>query len=293
MFGTRPCGPAPRCAKRLCGKVRPAATAALLALCLLQPLAAAAHDDPQGRIVTLTHRIVLTPDDPDLFLARGRMLRLSGHRVDALRDFEHAAELDATLDEPDFLRGATLLELGRPAQAKPFLDRYIARHPGDEGAHAARARSLAALGEGQAASDDFSRAIAVNPNPDYYLERARALALSGHLAAAVGGLDEGLNRLGALVSLQRLALDLELAQGNLEDALDRIDQLAVVTRRADLWLARRGDVLREAGRNEEARDAYGQALTAIEQLSARKRGNRIVADLEVRLRAALSQPGGG
>lgn len=289
MLWTRLYRHTPRCAALVQGTTM----AAILSLCLLQPIGVAAHDDPEGRIAALNDQIELTPGDPELFLARGRLLRLDGHRADALSDFEHASELDPTLDEPIYLRGATLLELGRAAEAKPLLDRYIARHPGDEGARAARARSLAALGEGLAANDDFNRAIAVNPNPDYYLEQARALALAGHHQAAVAGLDQGLKRLGSLVSLQRLALDLELAQGNLEAALGRIDQLATATRRADLWLARRGDVLQEAGRNDEARDAYSQALAAIEQLSARRRGNRTVADLEVRLRAALSQPGGG
>lgn len=269
------------------------APAIVLALCLLQPLAATGHDDPGKRIAALTGDILLKPDDPGPLLARGRLLRLSGHRVDALRDFERAAALDPALVEADFLRGATLLELGRPARAKALLDRYIARHPGDEAAHAARARSLAALGEGLAANEDFSRAIAAHPNPDYYLERARALALAGHLAAAVAGLDQGLKRLGPIVSLQRLALDLELAQDNLEAALGRIGQLAAATRRPDLWLARRGDVLREAGRHDAARDAYGQALAAIEQLSTRRRGSRTVVELETRLRATLSQPDGG
>lgn len=269
------------------------AVAAALLLCLLQPLSASAHDDPEGRIAALSREIQLTPDDPKLYLARGRLLRLDGHRADALRDFERAAELDGSLGEADFQRGATLLELGQPAQAKPLLDRYITRHPGDEMAHAARARCFAALGDGLAANDDFSRAIAVHPNPDYYLERARALALSGHHETAITGLDEGLDRLGPLVSLQRLALDLELARQNLEGALARIDKLAAATRRPDLWLARRGDVLRDAGRLEAAREAYGQALGAIEQLSSRRRGSRVVADLESRLRAVLSQPDGG
>ncbi len=267
----------------------------MLALCLSQPLAVAAHEDPNARIPSLTYDIALNPNDARLFLKRGKLHRMSGHYEEALRDFEWAAQRDPTLIEVDFQRGLTLLEFGLPAQGKPYLDRYLGLKPDDGQALAARARTSIALGDNLGASADFTRAIAISPNPDYYLERARALAAAGeeHIEEAIRGLDAGLKRLGRLVSLQRLAIDLELARENFDGALARVDNMSAVTHRPDLWLARRGDILVRAGRREAAREAYMQALAMIEKRPPRRRRTKMVIELESRLRSTLTQLGGG
>ena len=81
--------------------VRGAGKALLLAFCLLQPLAVAAHGDPDERITALTERIAFDPNNARLFLARGKLLRLADHDEAALRDFERAARRDPALREAD------------------------------------------------------------------------------------------------------------------------------------------------------------------------------------------------
>ena len=127
------------------------------------------------------------------------------------------------------------------------------------------------------------------PSTPVTARTARALAAAGHVAAAVNGLDRGLKRLGTLVSLQRLAIDLDLARNNIDGAVARVDSMAAVTGRADIWLARRGDILLRAGRHDDARVAFGQALAAIETLSRRRQRSKTVRDLKSRLEAALRQ----
>ncbi len=273
--------------------MRGTSKALLLALCLLRPLTVAAHGDTDKRIAALTHRIALDPYDARLFLARGRLLRVAGHAEAALRDFERAALRDPALGEVDYQRGVTLLDLARPALAKPHLDRYLARVPDDGAALAARARCLVALDGNLEAAADFTRAIALSPVPDYYLERARALSAAGgeHLGEAIDGLDRGLRRLGPVVSLQRLAINLDLARENFDGALARVARMSSVTRRPDLWLARRGDILARAGRREAAGEAYEKALAAIGKVSLRRRKTKTVVALESRLRAVLRQFG--
>ena len=267
----------------------------LLALCLSQPLTVAAHEDSNARIISLTHDIALNRNDARLFLKRGKLHRMSGHYGDALRDFEWAAQRDPTLIEVDLQRGLTLLEIGLPAHGKLYLDRYLGQKPDDGQAHAARARTSIALGDNLGASAQFARAIAISPNPDYYLERARALAAAGeeHIEEALRGLDSGLRRLGQVVSLQRLAIDLELTRENFDRALARVDRMSDVKRRPDLWLARRGDILMRAGRREAAREAYTQALAAMEKTSPRRRKTKMAIELNSRLRSTLTQLGGG
>ena len=264
----------------------------LAALLMVSPIASVAHDSPDGRISELTHQIAHAPHDASLLLKRGELLRLAEHYEDALGDFRRAARLGDPAGEADFQLGWTLQLVDRPIEARPHLDRYIATHPDDSKALAIRARTLVALDDNLAAAADFTAAIALSPVPDYYLERARALAAAGDVAGAVEGLDRGLERIGAVVSLQRLAIDLELARNNIDGAVARVDSMAGITGRADIWLARRGDILLQAGRRDEAHAAYGRALAAIEALPARHRNSSTVRDLKTQLEAALQQPAG-
>ena len=270
-------------------------TITITIITLLFVTSVSAHEDQNARITSLTYDIALNPNVARLFLKRGKLHRMSGQYEEALRDFEWAAQRDPTLIEVDFQCGLTLLEFGLPAQGKPYLDRYLGLKPDDGQALAARARTSIALGDNLGASADFTRAIAISPNPDYYLERARALAAAGeeHIEEAIRGLDAGLKRLGRLVSLQRLAIDLELARENFDGALARVDNMSAVTHRPELWLARRGDILVRAGRRKAAREAYTQALAMIEKRPPRQRRTKMVIELEGRLRSMLTQLGGG
>lgn len=262
------------------------------ALLILGPVASVAHDIPEGRIDEISHQIALEPHDTELLLKRGELFRLAGHYEAALNDFQQAARRGDQAGEADFQLGWTLLQLGRPAEAVPPLDRYAAAHPDDSKALATRARALVGIEDNLSAAADLSRAIALSPVPDYYLERANALAAAGEFAAAVEGLDRGLERIGAVVSLQRLAIDLDLARSNIDGALARVDSMAGITGRADIWLARRGDILLQAGRRDDAHTAYGQALAAIETLPVRRQNSSAVRDLKTHLETALRQLAG-
>ncbi len=262
------------------------------ALLMLVPVASVAHDNPDGRIEELSHQIAHAPHDTSLLLKRGELLRLEGHFEAALSDFQQAARLGEPAGEADFQLGWTLQLVDRPAEAMPHLDRYIAAHPDDSKALAIRARTLVVLDDNLAAAADFTGAIALSPVPDYYLERARALAAAGDVAAALEGLDHGLERIGAVVSLQRLAIDQELARNNIDGAVARVDSMAGITGRADIWLARRGDILLQAGRRDDAHAAYGRALAAIETLPVRRQNSSVVRDLKTYLETALRQLAG-
>jgi hypothetical protein len=54
-----------------------------------------------------------------------------------------------------------------------------------------------------------------------------------------------------------------------------------------MWLVRRAEILRNAGRIEEARATFKAALLAIESLPPDRRQNRAVSALELRARSGL------
>ena len=131
------------------------------------------------------------------------------------------------------------------------------------------------------------------PRPEYFLERARALEAAGpsHLAEALTGLDDGVERLGDVITLQLYAVDLELARGNYEGALERLDQISAGSVRQEPWLVRKATILEAAGRKEDARAAYEQTLISIGELPSSRRNNKAVARLEHEAREALKRLG--
>jgi predicted negative regulator of RcsB-dependent stress response len=89
--------------------------------------------------------------------------------------------------------------------------------------------------------------------------------------------------------LQLEAIDLELTAKRYDAALARVETIAAQSARKEAWLARRGDILEQAGRVEEARVTCEQALAAMESLPARHRKTRATTKLEAQVRAALAR----
>ena len=89
--------------------------------------------------------------------------------------------------------------------------------------------------------------------------------------------------------LELLAIDLELRKKNYDAALARLEQIAAQSQRKEEWLVRRGEILEQAGRAEEAHAAFMQAQAAIESLPPAIGQTTAMTELEARLRAALER----
>lgn len=255
-----------------------------------------AHGSAHERIAQLTKLLRAHPT-ARLHLERGEVLRAHGDWREALADYEKAARLDPKLAETDLCRGRALLDGGKLDWARDSLDRYVKRRPAAAAGYLYRARTLARLGEPLAAAQDYTRLIArvKAPKPEYYLERARLLAGAGgaHVDQALRGLDEGLARLGPVVTLESAAVEIEVDAGHWDAALARVDRIVARLDRKEAWTLRRAGILERAGRGKAARSAYADALRMIEALPERLRRTRATGELERRARAALERVPGG
>jgi len=139
---------------------------------------------------------------------------------------------------------------------------------------------------------DYTWAInlCTEQRPELYYERAQALAGGGNTYAreAVRGLDEGIKKLGPLVTLELCAIDIEVKDKQYDTALARLDTMAAKSPRKETWLARRGDILVQAGKNQEARKAFQAALDAMETLPPARKNVPAMLELQSRLRDQLS-----
>ena len=114
----------------------------------------------------------------------------------------------------------------------------------------ARARARAKTDKLLVAVDDYNRAIALRPGgePELYIERAEALAKLGDHDAAIRGLDDGISRMGPLVTLQLEAIEIETATMQYDAALKRVDAVMSRLQRKESWFVRKAQILKLAGR---------------------------------------------
>ena len=250
------------------------------------------HGPVHEQIVALSGEIEKSPRDPVLLLKRGELHRAHQEWDAAQADFDAAAALNPNLAPLDYLRGRLYHEAGWELSAKVALDRFLAHNTNSIEALITRARTLVKLGQPLAAAGDYARALSImaEPAPEVYIERSQALAAAGdaHLDDAVRCLDEGIRKLGPLVTLELFAIDLEVKRKNFDGALRRVDTVSGRLPRKETWLAKRGEILQQAGRTQEARSAFQASLNAIAALPPARRDVPAVIELEKRLRESLS-----
>jgi tetratricopeptide (TPR) repeat protein len=213
--------------------------------------------------------------EADLFIRRGELFRHLQQWTKAEADFIAAARLQPNLTVVDFFRARTLLESGASEKAQPFIDRYVANAPDEPEGRFLRGDVLAALGKHDAGAADYAEGIrrAPSPRPEHFLRRAKFLAAApaADPAQVLVALDEGIARIGPIISLVDFAITLELDRKNYEGALARIATAMKHAPRRETWLVRQGDVLVKSGRTSEALASYRAALAAIDGLPTRYR----------------------
>jgi tetratricopeptide (TPR) repeat protein len=255
------------------------------------PVAAFGHGDILAQIEAVGRDIAKDPGTAHLYLKRAELHRVHQDWSAALADYARTEELLPGGILVRFFRGRMSWEAGRPEVALPDLDAYLAKKPTHGEALLIRSRVRAALGDRTGAIADLDVALAnlPRPTPEDYLEKARleaAVGIAGK-SAALKTLDTGIAGLGPAPALIIEAISLEAALGRYDAALARIDALHENQRSQPRWLARRGDLLVEAGRLRDAREAYERALDALEALPAARRASRAMRALSERLTEAL------
>jgi tetratricopeptide (TPR) repeat protein len=238
----------------------------------------------------LDAEVARRPGDADLRLQQARVHLLMHQWRAALAELNAAAQMGADRDVVATTRGRVLLEAGKPRKARAEFDRVLSRRQDAYGTLFDRGRAWLALGDAERAADDFGRAIAGlrSPQPEQVIARRDALLLLGRREAAVRALDEGMERIGRVASLELAAIDLEVEMGEPTQALRRIDGLLAATPQNPAWVALRAELLKRAGRSGEARDEYARALAMIDRRPEERRG-RAFEKLRRNLQTVLTE----
>lgn len=243
-------------------------------------------------IEALTAELAKTPD-ADLFIRRGELFRHQQEWAKAEADYAAAERLDPAIAAIDYFRARALLESGAPDKALVAVERFLGRVPGEAEGWFLRGDIQAALNRHADGAADYQEGIrrAPSPRPEHFLRRAKFLASAPHAdpARILASLDEGIARIGPVISLVDYAITLELERRNYDAALARIETAMRHAPRRESWLVRRGDILVKSGRTPEAIASYRAALAAIEELPQRFRETVPVEKLARDARASLDQ----
>jgi tetratricopeptide (TPR) repeat protein len=248
-----------------------------------------AHEDLELQISRITKQIEQEPARAILYFRRAELHRLHEDWPAAREDLARAAARDPELAAVDLALGRVCNLSGDFEAARSALDRFVARRPDHAEARIERARARARLGDRTGAVEDYTAALSRMEEPwaQNYLERSEVLRAGGKLDDAIRGLEEGVRKIGPALPLMLALLDLELETGRMDAALKRLETIAAAAERKDLWLVRRGEILRQAGRDAEARKAFQAAVASIDALPVSRRKTRFTQDLELRARNGL------
>lgn len=229
------------------------------------------HGDMHGQIEQVSAQIRAQPHEVELRIKRARLLQLDENWAAAAADYDQAELLAPTLAAVHLGRGRLLLASGQLDEAAVELGKFLAQKPDHAEALRLQGQVEAKRSRPTEAAASFRRAVELSPQPepDQYLEWARAVAAAGpdQRLAAIAVLDQGLARLGNLPALGLPATEYEIALQRYDAALARLKRLGASSPRPDTWLERQGDVLVLAGRNAAASENYRAALDFLSRQS--------------------------
>ncbi len=263
----------------------------ILAAWILGASLAWSHAAIEKRLQDLNRRIAGEPARGDLVLERAELHRLHRDWPAALADYGLANALDPTLREVAFCRGRMLLESGRAEEALTALDGFLSQVPEHLEGHLIRGRTLMRLGRPRKALGDYDWVVAHarRLTPELVLEQVSAAERATGPEEAIRLLDQGMGRIGSVITLERRAVEILRRAGQFGEAIGRVRRILARLGRKERWLELMGNILTEAGLPEDAKTAYRRALREMGKLPPRLRKAEAMAALEKRLNERLKR----
>jgi tetratricopeptide (TPR) repeat protein len=263
--------------------------AGVLLICPGQTLA---HGDIDEQIISVSKRLEANPTDPELYIKRGDLYRLHQDWQASLADFKQGQKLSPENREIHFYMGRLFWDSGEPENAKSNLDNYLSHYPDSIGGLTLRSRVLAKMNKVSLAVKDISKAIDLQspPLPDLFIERKNLVIAQGpeHFEEALQGIEEGIATMGSLVIFIQTAMEIEIGLHRYDAALIRFNDLPEILQETPHWITKRGDILLDAGRKNEAFQCYFRSLELIKKYSKKKRRMKATLELELRLARIVS-----
>lgn len=248
------------------------------------------HEGKHEQIDAATSAIEKSPSNVHLRLARAEVYLQHKELQACTDDLDFALTMAQQSGTMVWLRARLDFAQQHFDASLQYTDQFLSTKLDAQSRNSAlvlRAQCLTALSKNELAVAAWTLAIQENPRalPDWYLERA---ALQSP-ADAIQGLDQGIQRLGFVVSLLLRAGEYEEQLGRIDAALARIQKLADQSPRKETWLKLQGELLLRADQNERAIKRFTQARDSWLQLSEKRRRTPSMERLLVEIERGLTK----
>ena len=256
--------------------------------CSILAAPAIAHPGPHHDIERLTIALHTEPNRVDLLLQRGEAYRLDGQLRASLADFDRVGKLAGRSGVLSLERGLTFSAMRRDSEAETELTHHLnGPHP-KAVAFAERAIIRQRDHRTKEAIGDYTAAIALVPNIDWYLTRGRLQESLCSFEDAANGYIDGLSRCGGAVAIRLELLRLEIMRRHYDSATKLIDEALAQAEIKSDWYLRRAEIQSAAGKSDEAARDRARALSDAERaVSRRPTALRLLARAKARI--ALNQ----
>lgn len=230
------------------------------------------HEGMDPEILTLTEKLEKEPNRVDWLVIRGQVYRSYGKYEESLLDLERAWLLDPDNIKVLLERSLTLSAMEHDQEAEAALNQLLRRDMGDLRmfALAERAVILARTGRPEAAINDYTVLLGIQPVGEVYLRRSQLLESLDRYEEAAAGYQEGLTVLGDSFLLKKGLIDLRIKQGRYDHALDLIDEQILRAPVKTQWYLQRAEILSRLGQVQEAGKTYEQALVEANRVLTRR-----------------------
>ncbi|HET7803689.1 MAG TPA: tetratricopeptide repeat protein, partial [Pseudolabrys sp.] len=253
-------------AYRLCDLILKQDKGNVVALHLFGILNALRRDFPKA-LKSLDRALTLSPDNPDLYVDKGKVLNETGRPEDALLCFDQALAINAGHPIALELKASILLLLKRPGDTLEIFERLLQIVPNHSRTLNNRGLALTELGRYQNAIESFRLAAAPDPgNPEIWVNLGNVLCKSQSY-------NDALAAYGKALAINPDFAEAWLGRGNALASLKQYEEalsasgkaLASKPGLAEAWDLR-GGIYAELRRPEESVAAYSEAMRKDQQL---------------------------
>lgn len=254
-----------------------------LLLCLILPLSqASGHGAYHDELLRIGRELETKPEDRSMLYRQRAVLHI-GHEdwQAALVDLERVDRLQASSGDTNGLRGQALNLAGQWAAAQAALTNHLTLHPDDGEALFHRGHARLQLGDKRAAVTDYQAAFEKTGalQTGQVSEMAEAISEIDGPGAGANFMERVLVRSGSEPGLLERAVELHLRSGQIEPALRHLASLQRVMPRPEPVMARRAQVLEQAGHRAESAAAWAALRDHLLALPNLDRGTPAMSQL--------------
>lgn len=270
----------------------------ILILLFTVPVAAWSHGDLHDQIDDIGKQLVDDKQKSGLYLKRGKLYLQDGNFHEAIHDFRKSLKLEPALHVVHYHLGEAYLASGRTDTAEHHTQLFI-KSLGSE-TYGGLSRGYGLLGKiyqkrnkHLEAAQAFEQSLQNNmqPSPIDYLQAAEAYVKSGtkYQQQAMHLLDQGIDKLGPVITLQEAAIELEMLTGSYDAALARVGTFRSQGISEPNISYRQALIMAAARRFEDAQIYYKKALTEIDGLPENKQMSKSIQKLRFLIEQGMSK----